>query len=286
MAWQRTIPFGYQMRQGRMECNTVEAETVKDIFARYLQGESLQRIATAVTAQDVRYHERAECWNKHMVKRILENKRYLGDGQYPSMIGEKDFLTAQMLKTGRNDYSPCKVSAEVRGKTICGRCGTRLIRTVKNRKTARWKCENSDCGHTAHISDEGFVVTVNALLDVLAHTPEALIPRIPQAEGKHSDAQRLANELTNTLNRGTESIEYLRSLVFACAAERYNELPDNSLQYQVDKLRERMESGETERTLPAKLLETAVRSIRVTDAENITLELVNGQIIAKEAAET
>ncbi len=282
MAWQRTIPFGYQMRQGRIERNTAEADTVRDIFSRYLQGESLQRIATALTARGVRYHERTERWNKNMVKRILENEHYLGDELHPRIIHEKDFLTAQLIKSDKNTHAPCKVSATIRGKAVCGRCGAKLNRVVKNRKTARWECENPDCGYTAHISDEGLVTTIHALLDTLAHTPEALIPRILQAAGKRSDAQRLANELTNALNRGAESADYLRSLIFACAAEKYSELPDSSLQYKVDKLRQRMESGEQR---PEELLETAVRSIRITDEDNIALELVNGQIIAKEAAE-
>lgn len=285
MAWQRTIPFGYQMRQGRIERNTAEADTVRDIFARYLQGESLQRIAEALTAQGVRYHQHTDCWNKNMVKRVLENTHYLGDEQYPSIIGEKGYLAAQTLKERKNSYAPCRVSVEIRGKAACGHCGARLVRAVKNRKTARWECENPDCGYMLHISDEQLSAAVNALLEKLAHTPETLTPRVPTAPVTSGNAQRVANELTNALNRGTESVEYLRSLVFACAAERYNELPDDSLQYQVDKLRKRMESGEHGEAIQQELLKTAVRSIRVADPDNITLELVNGRHIGKEAAD-
>ena len=285
MAWQRTIPFGYQMRQGRIERSPADADTVRDIFARYLQGESLQHIATAMATQGIRYHERTEAWNKNMVKRVLENSRYLGDERYPQVIGEKDFLAVQMLRSGKNTYAPCKVGDEIRAKAVCGRCGAKFNRAVKNRKTARWECENPDCGHIAHISDERLVAAVNALLDELAHTPEALTPRILQKPAPSGSAQRVANELTNALNRGTESVEYLRTLVFACAAEKYSELPDSSLQYKVYKLRERIGAGDTDETLIKELLETAVRSIRITDSDSIALELVNGQIIVKEAAE-
>lgn len=274
------------MRQGRIVCNGEEADTVRDIFARYNQGESLQHIATAMTARGVRYHERTERWNKNMVSRVLENGHYLGDEQYPRVVDETDFLAARMCKADRNTHAPCKVSGEIRVKTVCGCCGAKLNRALKNRKTARWDCENPNCGHTAHIGDEGLVAAVDALLDELAHTPEALARRIPQETAAGSGARRIANELTNALNRGAESVEYLRSLVFACAAERYSELPDGSLQYKVDRLRQRMESGDAGEMLRKELLETAVRSIRFTDADSITLELVNGQIITKEASET
>jgi len=285
MAWQRTIPFGYQMRQGKIEISRMEADAVKDIFARYLNGESLQHIATALTTQGVRYHRHTDCWNKNMVSRILENARYLGDELYPRVVDEKDFLAARMLKAGRKTFTPCTVSEEIRAKTTCGCCGAKLDRAIKNRKTSRWECENPDCGHTVYISDEALVGSINTLLDELAHTPEALTPRIPAEPMQSGNAQRVANELTNAFNRGTESVEYLRTLIFAVAAERYNELPDGSLQHKVDTLHERLSSGERGETIQQELLKTAVRSIRIADHNIITLVLVNGQRIGKEAAE-
>lgn len=282
MAWQRTIPFGYRMRQGQIELDTAEADTVKDIFARYLQGESLQHIAEALMAQAIRYHERTGRWNKNMVKRVLENTRYLGHGEYPCVINMEDFRAAQMRKADRNTHAPCKVGGEVREKTVCGHCGARFIRVKNNGRTARWECENPDCGHAANINDERLNGKVHVLLDTLVHTPEALAARIPREPTPNGGAQRIANELTNAFNRGTESAEYLRTLIFACAAERYNELPDSSIQYKVDKIRGCMESGETDESLPRELLDTAVRAIRVTDTDNITLVLVNGAIITEE----
>ena len=283
MAWQRTIPFGYRMRQGEIICDPTEADAVKDVFARYLQGESMQHIAEAMEAKGIRYHERTKCWNKNMVKRVLENVHYLGDDQYPGIISEENYLAAQKQKVGNNIYSPCRVSGDIREKTVCGHCGAKMIRAIKNRKTSRWECANPDCGHTIHISDEQLNAEINTLLDTLANTPEALTSRIPIQQKQGGNAQRIANELTNALNRGAESVDYLRTLVFACAAERYNELPDSSFQYKTDKLRQRLESGDRGEAIQQELLNTAVRAIRITDPDNIALELVNGQLIGKEA---
>ncbi len=283
MAWQRTIPFGYRMRQGEIVRDPTEADAVKEIFARYLQGDSMQRIAEAMEAQGIRYHERTKCWNKSMVKCVLENPHYLGDDQYPSIISEENFQAAQKRKRANNIYAPCRVSGDIREKTVCGHCGAKMIRAIKNRKTSRWECENPDCGNSIHIADEQFNVAIYTLLDTLAHTPEALAARIPIQQKQGNSAQRIANELTNALNRGAESVEYLRTLVFACAAERYNELPDSSIQYKTDKLRQRLESGESGEAIRQDLLNTAVRSIRITDPDNIALELANDQLIGKEA---
>lgn len=286
MAWQRKLPFGYQMRQGIIKSNASEAAVVKEIFARYLRGESLLHIAEELTLQGICYHEHIEKWNKNMVKRIIENRHYLGDERYPRMVSDADFISAQMLKTGKNTYAPCAVSTEIRKKTVCGHCGAKLVRVDKNRRTARWECENLSCRHAVLISDERLVVIIDALLNELSQTPESLAKRIQQKPEMNSNAQRIANELTNALNRSAESAEYLRTLVFACAAERYRELPDCSLQYQVDKLCERVETEESDESIRKRLLDTVVQAIRVTDADGITLELVNGQLITKEGVWT
>lgn len=86
MAWQRKIPFGYQVRNGRINCHPEEAELVRAIFSRYLLGGSYSQIADEMTQQGVRYHQHNAQWNKHMVKRILENERYLGMDGYPKKI--------------------------------------------------------------------------------------------------------------------------------------------------------------------------------------------------------
>lgn len=57
MAWQRKIPFGYQVRNGRINCHPEEAELVRAIFSRYLLGGSYSQIADEMTQQGVRYHQ-------------------------------------------------------------------------------------------------------------------------------------------------------------------------------------------------------------------------------------
>lgn len=286
MAWQRKIPFGYKMRHGVIACEQDEAEAVKRIFALYLQSESLQRIAEAMTRDGVRYHRHTEQWNKHMVKRVLENAHYLGDEQYPRIIDSDAYLAARLLKEDKNVHAPCAVNHDIREKAVCGHCGAKMTRSMKYRKSARWECGN--CSHSMTVSDETLTSTVNGFIDVLMHDPRPLAAPIPPAPAPAQNAFRIMNELTNAFNRGSESPEYLRSLIFAAAAERYNELPDTTLQYKLDRLRARLESGEYDESLRQELLKTAVRAIRLTSRADITLELVNGQFIdanGKEARE-
>lgn len=63
MAKNRTIPFGYMMRNGNITANPKEVLAVVEIFSEYLAGKSLSEIAAEM---DVPYSENSK-WNKNMV---------------------------------------------------------------------------------------------------------------------------------------------------------------------------------------------------------------------------
>lgn len=282
MAWQRTIPFGYQMRQGKIVCEQMETDVVKNIFSMYLAGESLKRIAEIMTERGIRYHQHTEQWNKHMVKRILENDHYLGDGEYPQIIDGEDYLAVRLQKADRNTYAPCKPDISgIRDKAVCAACGASMRRDTKSHGRAHWKCGNPDCGKAVAIADDELVNTINARLDALAKAPYLLEMQNPPAQKTSMEALRLLNELTAAFNRGTKSGEYIRTLIFAAAAEKYNALPDLTPQHGMDELRTRLEAGEAGTEVRRKLMQTAVRAVRIGGAEDITLELINGNIIGR-----
>ena len=78
----RIIPFGYCMKNGEIITEPNELYTVVTIFNEYLKGKSLSEIAALM---EVPYSENSS-WNKNMVKRIIENDRYLGTEKYPQML--------------------------------------------------------------------------------------------------------------------------------------------------------------------------------------------------------
>ena len=77
MAWQRKIPFVYMIEGGRVRPHPQESDAVRYIFGQYLAGASLLTIAERMAERGPRYHQHTAEWNKHMVKRILENTKYI-----------------------------------------------------------------------------------------------------------------------------------------------------------------------------------------------------------------
>lgn len=97
----RNIPFGYCMINGKYALNAPEAEAVRKIFADYIGGKSLKTIAAEM---QIPYNSGKENWNKNMVCRILENRKYIGENDYPQIILESDFRLAAQIKAERNTY--------------------------------------------------------------------------------------------------------------------------------------------------------------------------------------
>lgn len=96
MKCNRNIPFGYMMRGGKYLAEPSESEAVRQIFEMYLNGMSLKSIAAEMT---VPYNKDKVLWNKNMVSRILENKRYTGDDTYPQIIEPDIFDRANDIKS-------------------------------------------------------------------------------------------------------------------------------------------------------------------------------------------
>lgn len=81
--------YGYTIRDGKLEVQEKEAENIKKIFKNYLAGNALIKSAELAGIKK----------NSSSVKRLLTNKKYLGNDIYPKIIDGESFEKAgQMLK--------------------------------------------------------------------------------------------------------------------------------------------------------------------------------------------
>lgn len=97
----RNIPFGYRMINGKYALNTAESEVVKKIFTDYISGKSLKTIAAEI---QMPYNVNKTAWNKNMVSRVLENKKYIGENGYPQIVTQHEFKQAAQIRTERTTY--------------------------------------------------------------------------------------------------------------------------------------------------------------------------------------
>ena len=115
----RKLPFGYELRMGKVCIKASEAEVVQKIFRSYQEGASYNRIAGFLGSQPVSYREDGQPWNKNMAARILADRRYTGEGGFPSIIPEARFNMVQAQR--QEKFSPCKKTpAQKELRKLCG----------------------------------------------------------------------------------------------------------------------------------------------------------------------
>ncbi len=83
-------PFGYRIRNGKAVIDEPAAEKIRLLYKNYLTGLSLENAAREAGINT--YHGTA--------KRMMENRRYLGDDFYPAII-DVDTFTEAMLERER-----------------------------------------------------------------------------------------------------------------------------------------------------------------------------------------
>ena len=284
MAWQRKIPFGYMIQNGETIIYPVEADAVRSIFTHYLAGASYAKIAEEMSRGSIPYHQHTSKWNKHMVKRILENGKYLGTEVYPRLVSDDDFLAVQLQRKDKTDYVPCPASLHpIREKAVCAVCGGRIIRDTKTHGKPRWVCADPNCGAIVRISDGAIQKRISERLHQLAEVPALLMPPPLPAAAPSSDALRIQNEINLCFNRADINADYMKALIFAVAAEQYAALPDLTPVHDMEELQKRLEACPASESDLQELLVKVVKAVRIGGQGYIELELVNGQIIGKES---
>ena len=115
----RKILYGYQIRDGALEIVPEEQQTIRMAFTLYIAGTSYQAIADALNHQNIPYCPEAPLWDKHKVKRLLENPRYTGKDGFPAAVDADTFQAARKkaeeknaLRQPRGGKSPIAPAAE------------------------------------------------------------------------------------------------------------------------------------------------------------------------------
>ena len=208
----RIFPFGYRMTEGQIDLNAEEAEVIRFIFQKYSEGLSVPKLTERIQAFNVPYREGSR-WNKNMVCRILDNKIYLGNGEYPPIIEkclfDKVLSQRSVIRSGR--LNP--IIKAVREKLCCPECGQKLIRSTHHSgKNMIWICPKCEI-ETGVLPDGELLERIIAKLNyVIDHSAQAT-QSAKSAECLSLEAMRLTNELNRKMNDPNISSDYLLELI-------------------------------------------------------------------------
>jgi len=280
----RYIAFGYQLTCGAIAPHVLEAEMVRIVFHQYVAGDSYSRIAAKLEKTGCPYSEGAACWNKNMVGRILQNRKYLGQDGYPLLVTEYEFRQAALLqqdKYTRKDIRTAPEVAALKDKVICGECGSHYERILDSRVGEKWRCKNPECSTAVKITDALLTEQVADLLNCAIATPTII--EIPSIEIRPHDLEitRLTNEINRELDKTDCDEEYVKILIMARAAAQYAICSDGLLPVKARELRAAFESHDPSMPFDMDLFNCAVDAVIVQPDGTVSLMLKNGQHLNK-----
>lgn len=278
----RNIPLGYALIGGIITINETEADTVREIAEQYLSGKSLKSIAEMLTAKHIEYMSGKTDWNRSRIKRIVEDKRYIGDGGYPPILTEQEYAAMQSIKAKKNTQKDVNYSEgifKLNAPVVCANCGGRMQRRIDNRRKTitRWRC--TECKTSVNISDEDMLGGITELLNEVIADPESI--QIPKSDYEESqEIKRLNAEISKELNTVGFDKEAIKQKMLTCVSEKYMSLGTEEVTAQ--SLKDIFKDTPPLTAYDSDLTDQAVSGIQLKENGTISLVLINGQRIGKE----
>lgn len=216
----RRMLYGYQVLNGELAVMEQEAVTVKSVVTLYLDGLSYLKIAGHLNSEGIPYSQESPLWDKHKVKRLLENRRYAGADGYPAIIDAEDFQRVQaqiMSKATERSRPNARPALKLLPYLRCGLCGKPFRRVQDNGKirtenALRLKCQG--CGNPVIIADKDLTEQVERQMEQRNRCGE-------DAYAPSGEVIRLANAIDRALEN-PESPEEAVSLILQGISARYD----------------------------------------------------------------
>ena len=244
MGSNRKRPFGYKMELGEIVLHPAEAETVRWIYDHYLAGASYNALVDKLRERGIPY-DGDKPWNKNMAARILADRRYTGEGGFPSIIPEGQFHMVQARRQERT--TPCQKSpAQKELRKLCGGSPPAWVERQ-----------------------------VLGLLNRLIQRPELIACPVPEAKPL-SEVDKLRRELDELLHCPPVDETRARRLAFRLAALQLNAIGPE--EYETLRLRRLFQNRRPMMELEQELLHESVRRITVSNG-TVTILLKNNQTL-------
>ncbi len=224
----RYIPYGYTVRNGRTVIDHTEADIIREIFDQYICGASLKNIAEMLTIRKVPYTERTDVWDKARIARIIDNAKYIGDGDYDAIIGEDIYENAVRMKSARSTlqvFAECEGIATIRNRVKCECCNSPMLRHHRKSDHIKesWVCTNDECGMRVKISDGQLIEKITILINRIIKNSDLMKPQAKQKYIESPAVKALQAEIDRELEKGHPSEDLVMDKIGEMASTMYAE---------------------------------------------------------------
>ena len=218
--------------------------------------------------------------NKNMVKRIIENEKYLGTDKYPQIIDEDIFKRAneKRVQKATTLNLVCDDLQGIRKVTYCLECGEKLFRKTNGKGREYWNCGNPDCfKYEYRLTDQMIIGAVLTVLNTAIANPSLL-----EYGGEISvysptvDVIRQQNEINRMTDSAQIDFDRVKAEIFRLAELKYDCCTYNDSPQKTAEIKALLENHEQLNTLDIGLFKSCVNRILISHFCTIEVELING----------
>ena len=264
----RKLPFGYEMRMGKICVKERESTLVKQIFQRYSEGISYNQIVGILSNQPIPYRKNDQPWNKNMVAHILQDERYTGTKEFPLVIDLGLFQEVQRKRpqtggTSKND----KEVRQLRELVVCSRCNSQMMKRAK----ANWFCPV--CGErSVKLEDQALLEGIQNLLLSITQEKECIM----EPSQPHREYRDLETQLEQLLSKPGQDEARAKELALALAEAQLADI--DSKRYETLRIRSLLKK-QGEQSMEANQIRMIVKTVYLHPDGSLSLKLKNGQTI-------
>lgn len=272
----RNCPFGYQMKNGVYIVVPKEESLIQDLFMSYLNGASLNQLSDIAEQTGLKFRENATSWNKNMVSRILDNKRYWDGEKYPPILTQD--IAKRVANLKKSKAAPKSEIPFIRKRMTCPYCGDVLQRNSKKSPRVYWDCKGCQ-NRFGPISDNELQQAVTEKLLSICRNPQVAEPERSTNNSLSIQAARLTNEINQLLDQREVDTDRLLPLILECAAEKYKTCGIKESDHLTIKIKALFQEHSNDEKLDRKLFEQTVKLVILQPDSSIKFQLLNGKIV-------
>ena len=279
----RTILYGYRKDHLLFYIIPEEADIVRRIFREYISGKTMKNIADGLSKEKVVYYKDKTTWTKNAVCRILENKHYTGDLEYPAIISQVDYMTANAMKIdkgGKRDADTPEI-ALLKRRMYCAECGHRYTRRKNYSGTfGRWECPNH-CKLSFSLGDKALYGKLALLTNRVIDNPDLLRYDTGVVERYEPTLEliRQDREIDRMVEQKNPQFLPIKGAIYDAATNRYDCCCLDLSKAVTDELIEYVRTIEKSETPDFALIERIVKSIAVHTDGKLSVRFLNDKTV-------
>lgn len=276
----RTILFGYKVENCEYVIEETEKKVVLRIFNDYISGKTLKHIAECLTAENIVYYNGSSLWNKNMVNRIIENKKYTGEDGYPQIVDPSVFEKANALKSRGKKAKLSEENELIRTILFCKECSSRFRRINKWKTREKWLCMGG-CKCEKYYDDKTLMSDILSVINSAIANPELLNNKKKNAITQTPEMIKFSNQLSWLMDQPEIDYKSTMKSVVEAATLKYSQIDFGKSGIITDELKSQLSKLEYVEELTTDIIKKYIHKIWISTSGVLSVEFVNGIEVEK-----